>query len=349
MTPQQAAQQAHAAHIPVSAVSVGTADGVVQQTVKGGYTEQIQVPVKPDGAAADRRDERRPVRRGRASVDVRRRRTSSSARASGHKRQGGRGDIGRSGRRAGLHARRRAPLRRLVPEARREAARSPRSSPRSPSRPRSRRGRRDERVQGHPGVHPRARAVGGRAAERPRRSTCSRCPGGRSIVGGLDAQATSRAVRVGFDGRLGAPVAPGVTTTRNALFHAVSTAKRPQAFQPLLGCVPRQGGGGRSTVSARVVTPAGPPLELPVAHRRASARVRCGPRRSRARRARSSSARGTRSRSATKKPPHLGSGSLVDVTQRIVVGKQVVATASATDALSIDAHAVVQVGAECAP
>ena len=44
----------------------------------------------------------------------------------------------------------------------------------------------------------------------------------------------------------------------------------------------------------------------------------------------------------------LGSGSLVDVTRRSV-GKQVVATASATDGLSIDVHAVVQVGAECAP
>ena len=31
------------------------------------------------------------------------------------------------------------------------------------------------------------------------------CPGGRSVVGGLDAQATSRDVRVSFDGRLGAP------------------------------------------------------------------------------------------------------------------------------------------------
>jgi hypothetical protein len=32
-----------------------------------------------------------------------------------------------------------------------------------------------------------------------------------------------------------------------------------------------------------------------------------------------------------------------------VVGKNVVVTASSTDALSPDAHAIVQVGAECAP
>jgi hypothetical protein len=33
----------------------------------------------------------------------------------------------------------------------------------------------------------------------------------------------------------------------------------------------------------------------------------------------------------------------------VVVGKKVVVTASASDGLSIDAHAIVQAGAECAP
>ncbi len=47
VTPQQAAQQAKAARIPVTAISVGTPDGVVKQPVKGGFTERIQVPVKP--------------------------------------------------------------------------------------------------------------------------------------------------------------------------------------------------------------------------------------------------------------------------------------------------------------
>jgi Ca-activated chloride channel homolog len=48
VTPQQAAQQAHAAGIPVTTVSVGTTDGIVEQPVKGGFTERIQVPVKPE-------------------------------------------------------------------------------------------------------------------------------------------------------------------------------------------------------------------------------------------------------------------------------------------------------------
>jgi Ca-activated chloride channel family protein len=45
-TTQQAGQQAAKAHVPVSAVAVGTANGVVHQKITGGYTEQIAVPVE---------------------------------------------------------------------------------------------------------------------------------------------------------------------------------------------------------------------------------------------------------------------------------------------------------------
>jgi hypothetical protein len=172
------------------------------------------------------------------------------------------------------------------------------------------------------------------------------CPGGRSIVGGLDAQATTRAVRVSFDGRLGAPVQPGVTTTRYALFHAVSTVRRVQAFQPLIGCIPTQGGGGRSTVSARV-TPAGPSLELrsrivvigPGEAR--FAKIACHP---------DEKLVGSWHAIAfrTKQPPSLADAARVHATS-IAVGKKVVITAAASDGLSIDVHAIVQVGAECAP
>ena len=172
------------------------------------------------------------------------------------------------------------------------------------------------------------------------------CPGGRSIVGGLDAQVTSRDVRVGFDGRLGAPVQPGSTTTRYALFRAVSISKRAQAFQPLLGCVPLQGGGGRSTVSA-FVSPPGPSLEY---RSRISviapgsvgfAKVSC---RGKERLVGSWQALAFR----TKKPPNLDDASRVRASV-ISVGNRVVVTASASDGLSIDAHAIVQAGAECAP
>jgi len=172
------------------------------------------------------------------------------------------------------------------------------------------------------------------------------CPAGRAVVGGLDAQVTTREVRVEFVARLGAPVQPGVTTTRYALFRAVSLSKRAQAFQPLLGCVPVQGGGGRSTVSARV-SPPGQAVEyrahvtiLSLGSVGFSA-VSCqgheglvGSWRALAFRA--------------KRPPPLANAARVQSTVA-VVGKKVVVTATASDGLSIDAHAVVQAGAECAP
>ncbi len=172
------------------------------------------------------------------------------------------------------------------------------------------------------------------------------CPRGRSVVGGLDAQSSSRDVRVSFDGRIGAPVSPGVTTTRYALFRAVSTSGRAQTFQPRLGCIPLAGGGGRSTVSARI-TPAGPSLEL------RSRIAIIGP--GEVRFAKVSCLKNEQLVGGwhavafrLKKPPTLGAGTLVSVTHTSV-GKQVVATATATDGLSVSVNAIVQVGAECAP
>lgn len=172
------------------------------------------------------------------------------------------------------------------------------------------------------------------------------CPRGRSVVAGLDAQASSRAVRVSFDGRLGAPVSPGVTTTRYALFRAVSTSGRAETFQPRLGCVPLAGGGGRSTVSARI-TPVGPSLEL----RSRIAVIGPGEVRFEKVACRESEQLVGGWHAVAfrlKKPPTLGAGTLVNVTHTSV-GKQVVATATATDGLSVTVNAIVQVGAECAP
>ena len=50
----------------------------------------------------------------------------------------------------------------------------------------------------------------------------------------------------------------------------------------------------------------------------------------------------------TKNPPALDNAGRVHTTT-VVVGKKVVVSAAASDGLSIDAHAIVQAGAECAP
>ena len=47
VSPQQAAQWAKSHGIPVDSVALGTQDGIVQQPLKGGFTERIQVPVQP--------------------------------------------------------------------------------------------------------------------------------------------------------------------------------------------------------------------------------------------------------------------------------------------------------------
>ena len=177
------------------------------------------------------------------------------------------------------------------------------------------------------------------------------CPNGQGIVAGLDSQATSSNVRVSFDGQLGAPVSPGVTTTRSALFHALTLSRRAETFQPLIGCVRGGGGGGRSTVSARApaakAKPAGAPLDRraqtvvlrPGLVRSASVRCPAGERLAGA-----WSALAFR----TTKPPDLAQAENVEVQRVVVVKGKATVTASATDALSPDAHAVVQVGVECA-
>jgi hypothetical protein len=84
------------------------------------------------------------------------------------------------------------------------------------------------------------------------------CPR-RYLVGGLDAELSDPAVDISFLGKLGAPVAPGVTTSRTAVFVArfVGSTRRAVTFRPHLGCVPANGGGG-GIPTAVVVRPGQP-------------------------------------------------------------------------------------------
>jgi hypothetical protein len=170
--------------------------------------------------------------------------------------------------------------------------------------------------------------------------------GKSGVIGGIDALATTSDVRVGFDGRLGSPVSPGVTTTSSAFFRARLARGVRGAFQPWLGCIPAAGGSGRSTVSARVGPP-GPSLDRvarivvvsPGEVKTATVRCPTGER----------LIGGWHAVAfRTKKPPRLADAARVHAGHALTA-RSVVATVVATDALSLDAHAVVQVGAECAP
>lgn len=84
------------------------------------------------------------------------------------------------------------------------------------------------------------------------------CPK-KFIVGGLDAELSSRAVDIGFMGGLGSPVNPGITTTSSAVFLGRFLAAHGSAtFRPHIGCIPASGGGRRTPTAYRVVPPGKP-------------------------------------------------------------------------------------------
>jgi hypothetical protein len=87
------------------------------------------------------------------------------------------------------------------------------------------------------------------------------CPP-RYIVGGLDARLSQRGIDVGFLGRLGSPVNPGITTRRSVVFVAsyVGGAPRAPTFKPFIGCMPAAGGGIRVPTAASAFPPGEPPM-----------------------------------------------------------------------------------------
>jgi len=114
----------------------------------------------------------------------------------------------------------------------------------------------------------------GRTTPRPRVDFQLSCPRG-FVVGGLDAELSTRAIDIGFLGALGSPVGPGVTTTRSALFGAtyVGGSAAAPSFRPHLGCIPAAG-GGTGPVPYRV-TAAFPPGQ-PTIRRVRTVRLRPG-------------------------------------------------------------------------
>ena len=85
------------------------------------------------------------------------------------------------------------------------------------------------------------------------------CPK-RYIVGGLDAELSSRRIEVGFVGSLGSPVNPGITTSMSAVFLGrLARGSDPAAsFRPHIGCVPASGGGQRTPTAYHAFAPGKP-------------------------------------------------------------------------------------------
>jgi hypothetical protein len=83
------------------------------------------------------------------------------------------------------------------------------------------------------------------------------------IVGGLDAELSSRAIEVGFVGGLGSPVNPGITTTGSAVFLGRFVGTRGVAtFRPHIGCVPASGGGRRTPTAYHAFKPGKPTVRI---------------------------------------------------------------------------------------
>lgn len=89
------------------------------------------------------------------------------------------------------------------------------------------------------------------------------CPKG-FVVGGTDAELTTRALDVVFRATLGSPVNPGISTSRTAVFLGRLVAGRNPAasFRPHIGCVPGSGAGQRVPTAVHKVYPPGHPTVL---------------------------------------------------------------------------------------
>jgi hypothetical protein len=172
------------------------------------------------------------------------------------------------------------------------------------------------------------------------------CPRRRGVVGGVDALATSPAVRVSFEGRIGSPVSPGTTTSRDAFFRALSSTRPVAAFQPFLGCIPAGGGGSRSTTAAPIARPG-----VPVEHRAKTVKLAGRVTRTVTQRcARGEQLVGSWHALAfrTPAPPTLSLAGVVKLQRRVANGTVTVRVLT-SEGVPAAARAEVQVGAVCAP
>lgn len=91
------------------------------------------------------------------------------------------------------------------------------------------------------------------------------CPK-RFVVGGLDAELTTRGIDLAFRATLGSPVNPGVSTSTAAVFlgRLVIGHDPAASFRPHIGCIPSQTSGERVPTVHHKVYPPGKPTVLRV-------------------------------------------------------------------------------------
>jgi hypothetical protein len=172
------------------------------------------------------------------------------------------------------------------------------------------------------------------------------CPK-RFVVGGLDAELSSRGIDIGFVGNLGSPVNPGITTSMEAVFlgRLVQGHDPAASFRPHIGCIPASGGGQRTPTAYHAFKPGKPSV-------RHVTQIIVTP--GRTRHYLKSCARNERLVAATHAigffgdaPPSASLAGSVQVAQSVGAGR-VKLTIRATRAIAGD-HAVVQLDLVCAP
>ena len=339
VSPAQAEKRAKALNVPVSTVLLGTANGVVQEQLVGGYTAQIRVPPSPGtlqqvARATGGEFFRAGSAKSLASV------YRHLATRIGHKTEsrevtdlfaGGALVLLARGRRALGAAIQESPVRRAAVFAATCAVAAATAAGAAAT----------NECRGLqvcvPVAGPWVVAAG--AAEVRYQLACPK----RFVVAGLDAELSSRHVDVAFRGALGSPVNPGITTSTSAVFLArVLTGHRPcrvpaaHRLHPRVrrrAALPHRAPSGRAGPAARA--------DGGAAHRPCRA---CTGSSSAARPASASPARATRSASTRSAVPGPAQMRSVVVTQRIA-GDRVFVTVRAAAA---SVRAVVQVDLDCA-
>jgi hypothetical protein len=164
------------------------------------------------------------------------------------------------------------------------------------------------------------------------------------IVAGLDAELAARGIDVGFVGKLGSPVNPGITTAQAARFLGRVVSGPTSSFRPHIGCVPASGGGGRTQTAYHPFPPGAPATVRATQVRIRSAAI--------TRRARCSQNESLVSASHAvgffgERPPSAALMHALSVTQRVKNG--VVTLAVHAGAAARGSAAVVQLDLVCTP